>query len=135
VIVVIGILSAIAIPKFAATRIDAQISKARADISSIRSAILTARQARLIRGDSSWINSLSSSSTTLFDGNGTASLLMYGISAGTTDGHWSTSDTSIPYTNYTYKISGNNCAFTYSPTNGTFKLNANQATICSDLIN
>jgi general secretion pathway protein G len=134
VIVVLGILAAIAIPKFAATRTDAQISKARADIASIRSAILTERQSRLITGDSSWINSLSSSATTLFDGNSTASLLMYGITAGTTDGHWSTTE-STPYVNYTYKVGGSDCAFTYSPSNGTFKLDANQDAICSNLIN
>ncbi|MBU1990199.1 type II secretion system GspH family protein, partial [bacterium] len=38
VIVVLGILAAIAIPKFATTRTDAIIAKGRADISSIRSA-------------------------------------------------------------------------------------------------
>jgi len=54
VIVIIGILSAIAIPKFAVTRQDAQIAKARADIASIRSAIVTERQSRLIQGDSNW---------------------------------------------------------------------------------
>ena len=39
VIVVLGILASVAIPKFAATRTDAEISKGRADIASIRSGI------------------------------------------------------------------------------------------------
>jgi len=51
VIVVIGILSAIAIPKFAATRDDAIISKARAEVAAMRSAIATERQKRILRGD------------------------------------------------------------------------------------
>ncbi|MDQ7068923.1 MAG: type II secretion system protein [Sulfurimonas sp.] len=135
VIVVLGILSAIAIPKFAATRTDAQISKGRADISSIRSAIVTERQARLIKGEPNFINSLSSSTTTLFDGNGTTGneLLMYGIKAATTDGHWSTTG-SFPFLNYVYKVGGSSCNFTYAPASGTFNLAASQDAICDNLV-
>jgi len=50
VIVVIGILSAIAVPKFAATRDDAVISKARNEVAAMRSAIATARQKRILKG-------------------------------------------------------------------------------------
>ncbi len=51
VIVVIGILSAIAIPKFAATRDDAVITSAIATIGSVRSALAAERQKRILRGD------------------------------------------------------------------------------------
>ena len=51
VIVVIGILSAIAIPKFAATRDDAIIAKARSEVAAMRSAIATERQKRILQGD------------------------------------------------------------------------------------
>ena len=51
VIVVIGILSAVAIPKLAATRDDAEISKARATVASVRNAIATERQTRILRGE------------------------------------------------------------------------------------
>ena len=50
VIVVIGILSAIAIPKFAATRDDAVISKARDTVASVRNALSTERQKNILRG-------------------------------------------------------------------------------------
>ncbi len=50
VIVVIGILSAIAVPKFAATRDDAEVSKGRAEVAALRSAISTERQKRILRG-------------------------------------------------------------------------------------
>lgn len=60
VIVVIGILSAIAVPKFAATRDDATITKAIATIGSVRSAIATERQKRILRGDFTPIQSLNS---------------------------------------------------------------------------
>ena len=55
VIVVLGILAAVAIPKLAATRLDAQIAKGRSDIASVRSAIVTERQAWLIKGESRYI--------------------------------------------------------------------------------
>lgn len=51
VIVVIGILSAIAVPKFAATRDDATVSKARSDVAAMRSAIAMERQKRILRGN------------------------------------------------------------------------------------
>jgi general secretion pathway protein G len=51
VIVVVGILAGIAIPKFAATRDDAIVSKARATIGSVRSALSMERQKRILRGD------------------------------------------------------------------------------------
>ncbi len=62
VIVVIGILSAIAVPKFAATRDDAIITKARATVASVRSAIATERQKRILRGDFNPITSVDSGS-------------------------------------------------------------------------
>ena len=136
VIVVLGILAAIAVPKFAATRTDAQISKGRADIASIRSAIITDRQAHIIQGDQNYISGLSQNSTKLFDGNGTAGreLLMYGVSSGTTDGHWSTTDAAAPYIHYVYKIGGKSCNFTYNPATGQFTLNAAQDAICDNLV-
>ena len=134
VIVVLGILAAIAVPKFAATRTDAQITKGRSDVATIRSSIISERQSRLIQGDSSWINSLSHGSDTLFDGNGTVVLLMYGIASGSSNGHWSTTDSDSPYLHYVFKISGHDCAFTYNATDGKFTLNSDQNTICDDLV-
>ena len=63
VIVVIGILAAIAVPKLAATRDDAEISKAAATIGAVRSALATERQKRILRGDFSAITSLNSTDT------------------------------------------------------------------------
>jgi general secretion pathway protein G len=51
VIVVIGILAGVAIPKFAATRDDAFVSKGRAEVAALRSAIATERQKRILRGN------------------------------------------------------------------------------------
>ena len=130
VIVILGILAAIAIPKMAATRTDAEITKGRADIASIRSAIITERQGRLIQGQSGYISQLSQSATatTLFDGNGTSQLLMYGIAAGTGSGHWQITDA----THYTFKILDTNNTFTYNPADGTFVCTA--GAYCSNLV-
>jgi len=51
VIVVIGILSAVAVPRFAATRDDAMITKARVLVASVRNALAMERQKRILRGE------------------------------------------------------------------------------------
>ncbi len=135
VIVVLGILATVAIPKFAATRTDAQISKARADISSIRSAIMTERQSRLIKGDSAFISALSGATTKLFDGNdSTHILLTYGVTSGTTDGHWEKTATNA----YTFHVGGKDCTFSYDKSNGKFTLGStadDNSAICQNLVN
>lgn len=50
VIVVIGILSAIAVPKFAATRDDAMTTRGRSAVASLRSALSTLRQKNILKG-------------------------------------------------------------------------------------
>ena len=130
VIVILGILAAIAIPKFAATRTDAQISKARADISALRSAIMTERQSRLIKGDSSWVPQLSDNNGTLFTGSdNNHTLLLYGVSSGATDGHWER----LGVNSYRFHVGGQNCNFSYDGA-GKFTLNANQPAICDKLV-
>ena len=51
VVVIIGILSAIAIPKFAVTRNDAVIAKAKTTVAAVRNAVATERQKRILKGD------------------------------------------------------------------------------------
>ena len=135
VIVILGILAAIAVPHFAATRLDAQITKGKSDVASIRSAIVSERQSRLIKGDSSWINKLHSSTTSYFDGNGTgtndAKLLMYGITPEDKDGHWHGVAASGTNWTYKYKLEGTDNTFTYNPSDGTFKCTS--GTRCNDL--
>lgn len=132
VIVVIGILSAIAIPKMAATRDDATITKEIATIAAVRSALATERQKRILRGDFTPITSLNSTGTNVAfstfsadrDGN-TSNVLEYPVSdctgLGKTNGCWSVS--SGTYT-YTMPTSGT-VAFTI--TNGRLNCNATEA--------
>jgi general secretion pathway protein G len=120
VIVVLGILAGVALPKFADTREQADLAKGRADIATIRTAIANERQTQVIKGNASYINKLSSSSTTLFTGDTSVTpnrtLLTYGIKAGTSSGDWAkTSDTV-----YTFKVGSTTTTFTYNPNTGTF---------------
>jgi len=136
VIVILGILSAIAIPKFAATRTDAQISKARADVSSIRSAIMTERQSRLITGDSKYIKA-GTSAKELDDGALFGGVLTYGITSKDSSGHWHsrvTTDTTTDKTVSTvkYKVAETDVLFTYKQEDGTFSC-AKADTYCSEL--
>ena len=126
VIVVLGILAAVAIPKLAATRDDAQIAKGRSDVAAIRSAIVSERQIRLLRGDSSYINQLDDATQdleneTLFDNNGTAanSILMYGIVSKDSNGHWMKDDADT----YIYKVINTPISFDYNATSGIFTCN------------
>jgi len=71
VIVIIGILAAVAIPRLAATRDDAEITKARVMVASISNAVAMKRQKKILRGDFNLIFKLSSSNTLgnrIFDG-------------------------------------------------------------------
>lgn len=132
VIVVLGILAAIAMPKFAATRDDAQIAKGRSDVAAIRAAIVNERQSRLLRGMSLYAEKLddapnNTDGKVLFNKNPNGgTLLQYGIvgikeiteptKKHHNNGHWiKKSDTS-----YLFYIMGNPVAFDYNSTTGTF---------------
>ena len=82
VIAVIGILAAIAIPKFAMTRNDAVITKAKTTVAALRSAIATERQKRILKGVFDNI-----------DGATAEGLLDYGIGSG-----WSRSGNVFTFT-------------------------------------
>ncbi len=86
VIAIIGILAAMAIPRFVVTRDDAVITKAKVTVSAIKNAIATERQKRILRGDFDDFISLGGTTGNdkvlfdYFDGNATAGarILEYG---------------------------------------------------------
>jgi len=137
VIVVLGILAAVALPKLADTKNQADIASGRADIATIRSAIVNERQTQLVKGINTWIPKLSDNSTTLFRGDGDRTLLMYGIKAGSSTDGWTSDNTFLVYE---YGVNGTKTQFTYEPDNGTFTCsttagNAEQNALCKNLIN
>jgi len=116
VIVVIGILASIAIPKFAATRDDALISRGKSTLSAVRNSLATERQKRILRGDFTSITDLSAGGGVfdLFsaDANGNKNrVLEYGVSSCTDTGCWSGSGTT-----YTFYYDGGTCTYTLDTT-------------------
>ena len=132
VIVILGVLAAVAVPKFSGATQSAQIAKAKNDVATIRSAILTERQGQLIKGINSFIPKLSDNSDLLFMGDGTRKLLMYGIKSGTTSGKWSADDAG--YKNYTFHFDSEDVAFTYDNNTGVFSCDRAASENCRKLI-
>lgn len=113
VIVVIGILAAIAAPRLFATRDDALLTKAKADISSIRSAIINRHNTDMLRGVTIFPASLETSpASNLFDG-----VLQNGIRVRGTN---ETSGWTKSGNDYTFTLGGQATTFTYNPATGAF---------------
>jgi len=128
VIVVLGILSAIAIPRLAASRDDAHIAKGRADIASIRSAIINQRQSQLFRGNPAFItNANLDTAAGLFAG-----VMTYPIQAGAAgeNGTWRALAAG---TTYTYTINAGAIVFTYNAATGAFDCVGGAGTGCAAL--
>ena len=110
VVVVIGILSAIAIPKLAATRDDAQMAKGRSDVAAIRAGIVSERQSRLLKGETNYITNLEDNGEDLF-----SNIMQYGIVDQDVNGHWHKNNGK-----YEFKIINTPVSFEYNSTSGTF---------------
>ena len=115
VVVIIGILAAVAIPKFAVTSSEARNTKGKSTLAAVRNSIATERQKRILRGDFTAITDLSVGG--LFKGfsadrSGVShEILSYPPKecVGESKGCWTGSGTS-----YTFKPAGahSNCDFT-----------------------
>ncbi|HFQ62604.1 MAG TPA: type II secretion system protein [Epsilonproteobacteria bacterium] len=135
VVVIIGILSAIAVPKFAATRDDATIAKAKTTIASVRNAVAAERQKRILRGSFTSISNLSSSSGLDkpifdgFDGNISNSVLEYPLQScktASSEGCWRQNATGTEYT-YNMPVSG---SVVFELKNNRFDCKVRTATNC-----
>ncbi len=93
VIVVIGILAAVAVPRLAATRDDAEITKARVLVASVRNALSMERQKRILRGEFKVLTAVGDS-TNVFgnfydaDGDTNSSVLEYPIVSKPVKARW-----------------------------------------------
>jgi len=139
VIVVIGVLAAVALPKLWATRDDAIITKVRTDVANIRSAIANLHTKRLMTGIDNYPEALDDATSNkegeeLFDGNSSiGQLLNYPIYSKNADGHWMKKGD----VKYSVKVMNTDVVFDYNSTNGHFDcagLNSGDAdTLCSKL--
>lgn len=144
VIVILGILAAIAIPRLGSTVSDAQIAKGRSDVASVRAAIVSERQSRLLQGQSNYISKLHNGNAgnfeTIFDSNGSSTLLQYGIATKEgADGHWDNTVAQVGTVwRYVYRVSGTDINFDYNSTSGTFTCdnvgNSSAEVLCRNLI-
>jgi len=106
VIVIIGVLSAIALPKFTETAVVANDARARSEITTVMSAVATERQRRILKGDFTHpITSLGTGGYAFStfnadaDSNTNDVVAFYIDNCGTGDtGCWSRSGTSYIYT-------------------------------------
>lgn len=111
VIVVIGILASIAMPKLWVTRDDAIVVKGRSEVATLRSSIATSRQKNLLEGNSSYPGSLDSGTVGIvFD-----EVLDYPVYTKNSPGHW-TKDAG----QYYYHLGDGDVNFTYTPADGKF---------------
>jgi general secretion pathway protein G len=108
VIVILGILAAVAIPKFAQSKTQADVAKGRSDVATIRTAIMNERQKRLLSGDTSFISGTTLNSGGLFGG-----VLTYPETDSTSDGHWSKIADDANKSTYYFHVGGEDVLFTY----------------------
>ncbi len=144
VIVVIGILSAVAIPRLMVTRDDAVLVKGKSQVAAIRSGIVMQKSKNLLQGDrqinSYYPDTLDNASNaegqTLFwfnDGN-SSNILENPIYSKNSDGHWMETNS----TTYVLHLNSGNVTFTYKPTTGSFDCHdlttpSNTTKNCKDL--
>jgi len=128
VIVILGIMAAIALPKMGSSVIHAQVASAKADVMALRSAILNERQKRLMRGQNSYIATLSSGST-LFGGDSTQGNYpqLFKYPKPVSSSNWSAGATVATGGTeaYTFTVDSTPVVFTYFQSNGTFTCNRN----------
>jgi len=121
VIVVLGILASVALPRLGSNMEHAQVAKAQGDVAAIRSAIASARQKMLVRGINTYPSALDDAAANtageeLFDTNGTVSILGYPVYSST--GKWMKTNTTT--NTYTININDTPVTFRYYPTSGKF---------------
>ena len=129
VVVILGILAGVAIPKFAVSTKKAYITKAKTTINNIRSAVLTIKSEGILTGNSSYpekldnLGSTSNDNDNLFD-----KVLQNPILSSTEDGGWSkTGDNK-----YTFHLENNDINFSYDKTTGTFNCDSS-IELCQEL--
>lgn len=128
VIVVIGILAAVAIPKLATSRDDAILVRGKSQVGAIRSGIAMQKSKRLLEGSNPAIpRYLEGDATTttsismLFHGGADGNILEYGLPNGTKDGQWEkTSANNVNPRTYDFHLGGTTVSFDYNISDGTF---------------
>ncbi|MFK5882451.1 MAG: prepilin-type N-terminal cleavage/methylation domain-containing protein [Sulfurospirillum sp.] len=123
VIIVIGILSAIAIPKLAASRDDAVLVKGKSQIAAIRSGIAMQKSKRLLEGKVPFVPvtlDKNTSPTSLFHDGDYGNILEYGLPIGSKDGQWARVSQNANKSVYKFHLGGTAVQFDYNASSGIF---------------
>jgi len=132
VIVVLGILGAVAIPRLAASRDDAVLVKGKSQVAAIRSGIALQKSKNMLEGTSPFLpTALDNTAGRLFnynDGN-SSNILEYPImSEANKDGAWVKTNTA---NTYEFRVMGTAHTFFYNNATGTS--NCTAGTYCTEL--
>ncbi|WP_373032050.1 type II secretion system protein [Sulfurovum sp.] len=120
VIVVLGILAAVAIPRLGGNIESAQIAKAQGDVAAVRASIASARQKMLVTGINAYPSRLDAGvaantvGVQIFDTNGSLTILTYPVY--TKNNGWMKTSNST----YSVKIAETPVTFTYTSSTGVF---------------
>ncbi len=112
VIVIIGLLAAVVVPKFADVNTEAKAAAEEGTVAAIQSGISLAHMAELIKGNDTYPSKLDDAK--VGDASATNALFTDVIDGGITDANWSKVDA----TTYKYKPTGN--SFKYDSGTGKF---------------
>ena len=137
VIVVIGILSAVAFPKLAPILSSAKTAKAKDTLAAVRSSLAIERQKRVLRGDTSQIGDLGDATYAFryFDGNSSNPVLEYPVkncASATARSCWNRDGTQTPKT-FTYRF-GDGTNAVYELKNGRLVCKSGSETACQKLL-
>lgn len=143
IIVILGILGAVAFPKMAPLMEDAKLTRGQSNVSAIRSAIANERSRNMLNGVVAFPQLLDDATKDkegelLFDGNGTTvNILQYPLYSKQSGGNWmKTSDNTGATISYRYYISNARTVdFNYIKATGIFDCahNANNDNDCAAL--
>jgi len=125
VIVIIGILASVAIPRFSVTRDDAELTNGRTHLSLIRDALSIERQKRVLRGNFSNIIAIGSGTTVFgnfFDNNGDTGVrvLEYSVPSESKKYRWRRIDDTNTYFCLSNTCSGNSDTIRFQLSGGRF---------------
>lgn len=137
VIVILGILAAVAIPRLGASRDDAVVVKGKSQVSAIRSGISLLKSRRLLEGNVTAPQALDAASAAegqnLFHGGADGNILEYPLLSKSADGSWmKTSANDVNPITYAYRMMGRTVGFDYNKTSGMFTCDTSNAD-CVDL--
>lgn len=133
VIVILGILGAVAFPKMAPFIEDAKMARGQSNVAAIRSAISSERSRNMLNGVVAFPQILDdaakdTSGESLFDGNVTVFILQYPLYSKASGGFWMKKSDNGAITEYRYYLSDSRYVdFNYTRATGNFNCIHNAA--------